>query len=53
MEDRTGEKNKSPVRCDWCDIQLISYEARKVQMSEDDPFDYNWACSVCYEKAWR
>jgi hypothetical protein len=52
MEDKTGQPNGSPVTCDWCDIRLASYAGYRVQMSEDDPLDYNWACSVCYEKVW-
>ena len=52
MEDRTGEPNKSPVKCDWCDIQLISYQGYRVQMAAHDPMDYNWACVKCYDKAW-
>ena len=53
MEDRTGEPNGHPVRCDWCDIQLVSYAAYKEQMAANDPLDYNWECEKCYEKAWR
>lgn len=52
MEDRTGEPNKWPVKCDWCGIQLISYQGYKVQMTADDPLDYNWACLKHYEGAW-
>jgi len=52
MEDRTGEPNGYPVKCDWCDIQLVSYAGYRVQMAAHDPLDYNWACLKCYEKAW-
>lgn len=52
VEDRTGEANRYPVTCDWCNVQLISYAAFRVQMAEHDPLDYNWACVECYEKAW-
>jgi uncharacterized protein with PIN domain len=52
VEDRTGEMNKKPTKCDWCDVQLISYQGYRVQMTEDDPFDYQWACHECYEKVW-
>jgi hypothetical protein len=52
MEDRTGEPNGYPVKCDWCDKQLVSYAGYKVQMAAHDPTDYNWACEPCYDKAW-
>lgn len=50
--DRTGEPNLKPVKCDWCGIDLVSYAGFRVQMHEEDPFDYNWACVVHYESAW-
>ena len=52
MIDRTGEANLKPVKCDWCNIDLVSYAGFRVQMAADDPLDYNWACQTCYEKAW-
>ncbi len=48
----TGEPNKHPVKCDWCGIDLVSYAGYRVQMHEEDPLDYNWACQEHYEKAW-
>jgi hypothetical protein len=50
--DRTGEPNKHPVNCDWCGVDLVSYAGYRVQMHEEDPLDYNWACQEHYEKAW-
>lgn len=52
MDDRTGERNTHPVKCDWCQIPVISFEAQKVQMAAHDPYDYNWACKSCYKKVW-
>lgn len=52
MEDRTGEPNKHPVKCDWCGIDLVSYAGYKVQMAAHDPLDYNWACLKHYEEIW-
>ena len=46
-----GDRNTSPVKCDWCKTPLISYSARKVMMDERDALDYNWACQECFDKA--
>ena len=47
-----GDRNTYPVKCDWCEIKLISYEARKVQMDMRDELDFNWACPECYERTY-
>ena len=47
-----GDRNTYPVKCDWCEVQLISYEGRKVQMDMRDELDYNWACPECYERTY-
>lgn len=49
MQD--GDRNTYPVKCDWCNLPLISYDGLRVLMSQPEDMDYQWACKPCYQKA--